>query len=65
MTACLQSQAGKRFIIDAPDFHPTWLSWMKERGFSPVRSFVRMSRGDNRFPGQPDRIYGITGPEFG
>ena len=65
ISACLKSQGGKSFIVDSPDFHPVWLSWLRERGFSPARSFMRMRRGDNKFPGHPDRVYGITGPEFG
>lgn len=65
VSACLKSQPAKTFVLDVPQFHPAWLSWLEDRGFSPARSFVRMRRGENNCPGAPDRMYAIAGPEFG
>jgi len=34
-------------------------------GFTPSRPLTRMARGPNAFPGRPDSICAILGPEFG
>ena len=65
VSACLKSQGGKNFVLDAPHFHPAWLSWLERHGFTPARSFVRMRRGENSCPGVPDGMFAIAGPEFG
>jgi GNAT superfamily N-acetyltransferase len=36
-----------------------------EHGFQPSRSLIRMYRGHNRYPGEPERVCAILGPEFG
>lgn len=38
---------------------------LKSFGFAYSRSLTRMYRGTNDFPGQPDRLCAILGPEFG
>lgn len=55
----------ERFGIDAPRHCASWLNWLKSIGFAEERSFVRMHRGENRYPGQPECVFGVVGPEFG
>lgn len=62
---CLTHQSGKRFGIDAPQHFPSWSDWLKSLGFTEERSFVRMHRGENRYPGRPECVFGVVGPEFG
>jgi GNAT superfamily N-acetyltransferase len=38
---------------------------LQEHGFTPTRPLTRMYRGPNRFPGRPDLLCAILGPEFG
>jgi len=38
---------------------------VRARGFEFGRPLTRMYRGDNIFPGRPDIVCGILGPEFG
>ena len=38
---------------------------LQQSGFSYARTLTRMYRGVNRFPGQPDVLCAILGPEFG
>ena len=52
-------------VIDAPDHSHTWLQWLRNRGFLQERTFVRMHRGENRYPGVPQSLFGVLGPEFG
>jgi GNAT superfamily N-acetyltransferase len=65
ISACLTSQGGRKFCMDVPHFDPEWLASLEQMGFSTVRSFVRMCRGENKCPGMPAHMYAIAGPEFG
>jgi len=38
---------------------------LREFGFTSTRPLTRMYRGANRFPGRPDLLCAILGPEFG
>lgn len=60
----LASGCGKPLAIDAPQ-HSTWISWLKSAGFVEGRPFVRMYWGENPFPGCPELLFGVAGPEFG
>jgi GNAT superfamily N-acetyltransferase len=40
-------------------------SLVKSRGFTFVRPLTRMYRGSNDYPGVPELVFGISGPEFG
>ena len=62
---CLTHQSGQRFGIDAPQHSQPWNDWLKSVGFTEERSFVRMHRGENRYPGHPKCVFGVVGPEFG
>ena len=39
--------------------------WLLSIGFSEQRKLIRMFKGVNNHPGQPDRQFAILGPEFG
>jgi predicted N-acetyltransferase YhbS len=62
---CLTHQSGQRFAIDASRYCPSWVDWLKSIGFTEERSFIRMHRGENRYPGHPECVFGVVGPEFG
>jgi GNAT superfamily N-acetyltransferase len=61
----LSGQNGKHIAIDVPRHAPEWIQWMESAGFEVERPFLRMCRGDKPNAGSPDRVFGITGPEFG
>lgn len=65
VSACLNRQAGKPFIIDASHCETGWLSWLESIGFREQRPFIRMFYRDNPYPGLPPKQFGILGPEFG
>ncbi len=65
VAACLQHQAGRRFVIDASHFESDWRVWLESTGFREQRSFIRMFYLGNPYPGLPAQQFGILGPEFG
>ncbi len=65
ISQCVRDGSGRRFGIDAPEHSRTWLDWLKAQGFVEERSFVRMYRGQHRYPGFPEHVYATVGPEFG
>jgi GNAT superfamily N-acetyltransferase len=65
VTACLSDQVGRMFILDALLRDPEWARWLESIGFRRQRQFIRMFRGDNRYPGLPEKQFAILGPEFG
>jgi GNAT superfamily N-acetyltransferase len=65
VSACLDQQAGKRFILDASHEESSWRLWLESIGFREQRPFIRMFFRDNPFPGMPRKQFGILGPEFG
>ncbi len=65
VTACLQQQPGKPFFLDATHHASDWRTWLESIGFRAQRPFLRMSRGENAFPGWPEKQFAILGPEFG
>jgi hypothetical protein len=65
VSQCLAHGASQRLGIDAPAHSPSWLPWLRSNGFEEERSFIRMYRGENRYPGDRDRVFAVVGPEFG
>lgn len=65
VSACLNRQAGKPFIIDASHHDADWRAWLESIGFREQRPFIRMFYRDNPHPGLPPKQFGILGPEFG
>jgi GNAT superfamily N-acetyltransferase len=65
VTACLQQQAGRSLILDAPQHTPEWRSWLESVGFVEQRPFIRMFYGAIPYSGVPEKQFAILGPEFG
>jgi len=65
VSAALSNCHGRQVILDVPHQQPQWLVWLASVGFTEQRNFMRMYRGPNRFPGLPEKIFAIAGPEFG
>lgn len=64
VAACLSAHAGRPFIIDTP-LRASWAGWLESAGFMLQRPFTRMRRGAQRVRERADRMFAITGPEFG
>jgi len=62
---CLSGRDRRTVVVDASRLAPDWTQWLESVGFEMERPFLRMRRGENRYPGMPDRQFGIAGPEFG
>jgi GNAT superfamily N-acetyltransferase len=65
LESCLASQPGRAVFIDVPDDQPAWRDALSLAGFAIERPFLRMYRGRLTVPGEPSRIFAISGPEFG
>ena len=65
VAACVARHPDRRFILDAPDRQSAWQAWLQEAGFVVQRPFIRMYRGDHRYPGLPEKLFASIGPEFG
>jgi len=63
--AAASADPGRSFLIDAPHHSPDWVQWLESAGFVAERPFIRMYRGSNPFPGLPERVFAIAGPELG
>jgi predicted N-acetyltransferase YhbS len=64
LSRCLLEEEGP-FVIDVPQDSSAWINWLTVRGFLQERTFVRMHRGENKYPGASEYIFGVLGPEFG
>lgn len=56
---------GRPAFVDVLAAQREWQGWLKSLGFVEQRTFVRMAKGPNRFPGQSASNFGLAGPEFG
>lgn len=65
VAACLHEQRGKSVGIDVMQSDLAWIARLETMGFVQQRPFIRMIYGANRFPGHPEKQFGILGPEFG
>lgn len=63
--AVLNGIAGRAAVIDVPACRDDFLRWLFSFGFMEQRRLIRMYRGNNNYPGSPDMVYAITGPELG
>ncbi|MEP7270375.1 MAG: GNAT family N-acetyltransferase [Acidobacteriota bacterium] len=63
--ACLERHQDRQFILDASQQVSDWRGWLESLGFEEQRPFIRMYYRDNPYPGQPQKQFGILGPEFG
>jgi GNAT superfamily N-acetyltransferase len=65
LSSALSARPDCSFIVDVPCRHGQLRNWLKEIGFADQRPFTRMVLGENRFPGNPENLFAIFGPEFG
>ncbi len=65
LSSALSARPDCSFIVDVPCRHGQLRNWLKEIGFADQRPFTRMFLGENRFPGNPENLFAIFGPEFG
>jgi len=52
-------------IVDCVKSNPGVVESLADLGFVPSRPLTRMVRGPNAYPGRPDSLWAILGPEFG
>jgi GNAT superfamily N-acetyltransferase len=64
LSQCLL-EPDETFVIDIPHASSDWIGWLTARGFVEERTFVRMYRGENKYPGHPEYLFAVLGPEFG
>lgn len=65
VAAALRNCIARPVIIDVLNHNPQWVAFLSSMGFTRQRSFIRMYRGSNRYPGVPGNQYAIAGLEFG
>jgi hypothetical protein len=63
--ALIRRRKSERIFIDLVDRNPYVRPMLEVLGFQMQRPFIRMFRGVNRYPGIPEKVYGISGPELG
>ena len=54
-----------RIFWDIPDANTCAVELAQRLGFQPQRPLIRMFLGENKWPGDPQRIFGLAGPEIG
>lgn len=55
----------KPIFWDIPDANTGAVELAKLLGFQPQRPLIRMFLGENRWPGDPQKIFALAGPEIG
>lgn len=65
VAAALNSNFTKPVIIDTLLNNSKWIDWLKGIGFVEQRTFTRMYKGTNHYPGTPEKQFAIAGPEYG
>ena len=65
VSACIAQTPGTRMIVDPLLHSNSWIDWLRQVGFVHQRPFTRMSLGENRYPGEPGKMWTMFGPEFG
>jgi len=61
----LRRSQRETLIVDCLTANPFAMELLRARGFTPSRVLTRMHRGSNAFPGKPESLCAILGPEFG
>ncbi|AYB34478.1 GNAT family N-acetyltransferase [Chryseolinea soli] len=65
VSAALRHCGNIPVVLDVPHHDESWSAWIQLLGFSELRPFVRMYKGNNHWPGTPRNQYAMLGPEFG
>ena len=61
----LARSARESIVVDCLKSNPWTRGALEARGFELARPLTRMRRGGNIYPGRPEVVCGILGPEFG
>jgi GNAT superfamily N-acetyltransferase len=61
----LARSSRETLIVDCVKSNVVACELLSACGFAPSRPLTRMTRGPNTFPGSPDLMWAILGPEFG
>ena len=61
----IQTRKPDRIFLDIIDPNPHVLAILESLGFQKQRPFIRMYRGENKYPGTPEKVYSLSGPELG
>jgi len=61
----LRRSSRSTVVVDSLKSNSTAARILRDTGFSIARPLTRMYRGPNAFPGRPDLLCAILGPEFG
>jgi ribosomal protein S18 acetylase RimI-like enzyme len=65
LTDFLRRSSRDTVIVDALQSNKLAGETLRDNGFTIARRLTRMYRGPNAFPGQPELLCAILGPEFG
>jgi GNAT superfamily N-acetyltransferase len=65
LTNFLRQSARATVVVDCLNSNTTATEILRNAGFSVARPLTRMYRGPNAFPGRPELLCAIVGPEFG
>jgi predicted N-acetyltransferase YhbS len=65
LTDFLRRSSRDTVIVDALQSNKLAGETLRDNGFTIARPLTRMYRGPNAFPGQPELLCAILGPEFG
>jgi hypothetical protein len=65
LEAFLASSSREMQIVDCLNAHAAAGDLLKSFGFSYTRPLIRMFRVSNDYPGRPELLCAILGPEFG
>ena len=55
----------ERVFWDIPEDNSAAVSWARQHGFAIQRTLTRMCLGENLTPGDPQKQFGLAGPEMG
>ena len=65
ITSVLNQLRSQPVVVDVLGDKVELIQWLTSIGFSTQRTFIRMYRNENLFPGLVEKNYLICGPEFG
>lgn len=57
--------SNEHIIWDIPDPNTCAVELAQRLGFQPQRTLIRMFLGENKWPGDPRKIFALAGPEIG
>ncbi|MFM8470142.1 MAG: GNAT family N-acetyltransferase [Limisphaerales bacterium] len=61
----LAAQPNQPIFWDIPDANACAVELAQRLGFTPQRPLIRMFLGENKWPGDPQKVFALAGPEIG